>query len=71
MSYLVYVEHNAENHRFFLWYRELRPPLRGIARKGEGSFSGIVPVSTEVSDLSKGTEMKRKIRRPEGKLLPP
>jgi hypothetical protein len=22
MSYLVYVEYNAENHQFFLWYRE-------------------------------------------------
>jgi hypothetical protein len=37
MSYLVYVEHNAQNHQFSLWYRDMSAASRHC-QKGRRLF---------------------------------
>ncbi len=65
MDYLVYVEHNAENLRFLLWYRDYVRCFDALPEKKKVLSPERIPEVTEAPDLSKGTEneSKKKARR--------
>ena len=60
MDYLVYFEHNAENLQFFLWYRDYVRRFEALPEKENVLSPEWIPDSTEVPDLSKGTEKENK-----------
>jgi hypothetical protein len=69
MDYLVYVEHNAENLQFFLWYKDYVRHFEELPENEKVLSPEWIPETTEIPDLSK--ERKRKAGKLREKLLLP
>jgi len=59
VDYLVYIEHNAENLQFVLWYRDYIRRFEALPEKKKVLSPEWIPESIEVPDLSKGTEKEK------------
>lgn len=58
MDYLVYVEHNAENLQFFLWFKDYSARFDALSPDEKALSPEWVPVVHEIPNLSKDTEKK-------------
>lgn len=65
IDYLVYIEHNAENLQFFLWYRDYVRRFEALPENEKVLSPEWMPESSEVPDLSKGIEKENKKARRE------
>jgi hypothetical protein len=62
MDYLVYVEYNAENLQFFLWYRDYVRRFDALPEKEKIPSPEWIPEATDLPDLSHDPEMGEKKR---------
>lgn len=60
MDYLVYVEHNAENLQFFLWYRSYVRRFEALSEQEKVLSPEWIPETKEISDRSKEPEYEGK-----------
>jgi hypothetical protein len=61
MDYLVYIEHNAENLQFFLWYKDYCARFEALP-EGEKTLSPpFYPETAEAPDLSRGRDLEKEI----------
>jgi hypothetical protein len=60
MDYLVYIEHNAENLQFFLWFRDYERRFDALPEKEKALASEWVQESKEVPTLAKDQEKEPK-----------
>jgi hypothetical protein len=56
MDYLVYIEHNAENLQFFLWYRDYERRFNALPEKERALSQEWVPDTKEIPNLAKDPE---------------
>ncbi len=63
MNYLIYIEQNAENLQFFLWYRDYVRRFELLPEKEKVLSPEWVPDSTDISGLSKGKEGERESKK--------
>lgn len=56
MDYLVYIEHNAENLQFFLWYRDYERRFYDLPEKERALSPEWIPETKEVPNLAKDPE---------------
>lgn len=65
MDYLVYIEYNAENLQFYLWYKDYVKRFEALSEKEQALSKPWVPENNEVPDLVKKDEKaeKKKSRR--------
>jgi hypothetical protein len=66
MDYLVYIEYNAENLQFFLWYKDYVKRFEALSEKEQALSKPWAPAeNNEVPDLVKKEEKteKKKLRR--------
>ena len=65
MDYLVYVEYNAENLQFYLWYREYEHRFNALPGKEKALSKEWIP--EEVPGLTKGTDGEKATAKPNPK----
>jgi hypothetical protein len=58
MDYLVYVEHNAENLQFYLWYKDYVRRFNELPQEEKVLSPEWVPGVNEAPDLTQGAEKK-------------
>ncbi|TVY83806.1 hypothetical protein LSUE1_G001217 [Lachnellula suecica] len=65
MDYLVYIEHDAENLQFFLWYKDYCRRFDALPEKEKALSPAWVQETEDVPDLSKDSEKdpKKKVKR--------
>jgi hypothetical protein len=56
MDYLIYIEHNAENLQFFLWYRDYERRFYDLPGKERVLSPEWIPETKEVPKLAKDPE---------------
>lgn len=56
MDYLVYVEHNAENLQFYLWYKDYCSRFDALSEHEKSLSQPFNPSLAEVAEVSKGGE---------------
>lgn len=56
MDYLVYIEHNAENLQFFLWYRDYERRFNALPEMERALSPEWVPDTKEIPNLAKDPE---------------
>src|SRR3954469_11665793 len=62
MDFLVYVEHNAENLQFYLWYKDYVRRFEALPEKDRALSPEWVPEIAEPSNLGKDAE-KNELRK--------
>jgi hypothetical protein len=60
MDYLVYVEYNAENLQFFLWYKDYTKRFNALSDNEKALSKPWIPDTKEVPDLTKDAEKSEK-----------
>lgn len=65
MDYLVYVEFNAENLQFYLWYKDYTKRFNALSENDKLLSKEWIPETKEIPDLSRDPEKleKKKSRR--------
>lgn len=56
MDYLVYIEHNAENLQFYLWYRDYERRFNALPETEKALSKEWVPEAKEIPNLAKDAE---------------
>jgi len=59
MDYLVYVEHNAENLQFYLWYKDYTRRFNELPEKERSLSPEWVPEVNDLPNLSKASEKEK------------
>lgn len=62
MDYLVYVEHNAENLQFYLWYKDYCTRFEALSENEKSLSPPFNPTSVEVAEISKSGEAEFGVR---------
>ncbi|KAL2071526.1 hypothetical protein VTL71DRAFT_12761 [Oculimacula yallundae] len=65
MDYLTYVEFNAENLQFYLWYKDYVRRFEGLSQSEKALSPEFFPEAEDIPDLTKDTERRerRKTKR--------
>jgi L-rhamnose mutarotase len=64
MDYLVYVEHNAENLQFYLWYKSYVRRFNELPEKEKALSPEWIPETQDVPNLSKDSDQEaKKVKR--------
>lgn len=66
MDYLIYVEYNAENLQFYLWYKDYVRRYEALAENEKALSPEWIPEADEVPDLTKDAEKGDKKRTKRG-----
>ena len=67
MDYLVYIEHNAENLQFFLWYKDYCQRFEALSEREKSLSPPFYPEAVEAPDLSRGRELEKETHRKDKK----
>ncbi|KAH8687866.1 regulator of G protein-like protein [Tricladium varicosporioides] len=59
MDYLIYVEHNAENLQFFLWYKDYCKRFDTLSEKDKALSPPWIPDTTEIPELTRDEKEKK------------
>jgi hypothetical protein len=63
MDYLVYIEHNAENLQFFLWYKDYCQRFEALPEREKALSPPFYPETADAPDLSRGRDLEKDIVR--------
>jgi hypothetical protein len=68
MDYLVYIEHNAENLQFFLWYKDYCKRFEALPEREKSLSSPFYPDTAEVPDLTRGRDLEKEAAKRQKKI---
>jgi hypothetical protein len=69
MDYLVYVEHNAENLQFYLWYRDYLRRWNALPEAEKALSPEWIPETKEIPVLTKEQDPEKQAAQPKKNVL--